>query len=95
MFLLRSSFEASAGHLSGKLVIEARDFEKSFGERVIVKNFSTRILRGDRVGLIGANGAGKTTLINLLIGNLATGPGFGAAGRQSLDGDARSGPRQS
>ncbi|QBR71341.1 elongation factor 3 [Beijerinckiaceae bacterium] len=62
--------EASAGHLSGKLVIEARDLEKSFGERVIVKHFSTRILRGDRVGLIGANGAGKTTLINLLIGNL-------------------------
>ncbi len=61
---------ASEGALSGKLVIEAEGVEKSFGERVIVKDFSTRILRHDRLGLIGANGAGKTTLINLLTGAL-------------------------
>ena len=51
---------------------------KSFGERAIVKNFSTRILRGDRLGLVGANGAGKTTLINLLTGVLAPDQGVSA-----------------
>ncbi len=63
--------EASEADTSGKLVIEAKDLAKSFGGRVIVKNFSARILRGDRLGLIGANGAGKTTLVNLLTGTLA------------------------
>ncbi len=68
--------EASEADISGKLVIEAKDLAKSFGERVIVKNFSTRILRGDRLGLIGANGAGKTTLVNLLTGTLTPDRGF-------------------
>jgi len=63
--------EASDADISGKLVIEAKEIAKSFGERAIVKNFSIRILRGDRLGLIGANGAGKTTLVNLLTGTLA------------------------
>ncbi|HEX3494646.1 MAG TPA: ATP-binding cassette domain-containing protein, partial [Methylocella sp.] len=62
--------EASEADISGKLVIEAKDLAKFFGERVIVKSFSVRILRGDRLGLIGANGAGKTTLVNLLTGTL-------------------------
>ncbi|HXP98119.1 MAG TPA: ATP-binding cassette domain-containing protein [Telmatospirillum sp.] len=57
--------------MSGKLVIEAKDVSKAFGDRVIVKGFNTRISRGDRVGLIGPNGAGKTTLLNLLTGALA------------------------
>ncbi|MFZ0495048.1 MAG: ABC-F family ATP-binding cassette domain-containing protein [Methylocella sp.] len=88
--------EASEADMSGKLVIEAKDLAKSFGERVIVKNFSARILRGDRLGLIGANGAGKTTLVNLLTGTLAPDRGtirYGAnlvlatldQGRASLD----------
>jgi ABC transport system ATP-binding/permease protein len=60
----------------GRLVIEAKDISKSFtrpdGSTLpIVKNFSTRILRGDRVGLIGPNGAGKTTLLKMLTGELA------------------------
>lgn len=55
---------------SGKLVIDAKSISKRFGERVIVDEFSTRILRGDRVGVIGANGAGKTTLLKMLIGEL-------------------------
>ncbi|MBG0798017.1 ATP-binding cassette domain-containing protein [Methylocystis sp. L43] len=63
--------EASEAQLSGKLVIEAIKIGKSYGERVIVENFTTRILRGDRIGIIGANGAGKTTLVNLLTGALA------------------------
>jgi ATP-binding cassette subfamily F protein uup len=55
---------------SGKLVIEARGIEKRFGARAIVSDFTTRILRGDRVGIIGANGAGKTTLLRMLTGEL-------------------------
>ncbi|SFK74447.1 ABC-F family ATP-binding cassette domain-containing protein [Methylocapsa palsarum] len=61
---------ASEGKVSGKLVIEADAVSKSYGDRVIVTDFSTRILRGDRLGIIGANGAGKTTLISLLTGAL-------------------------
>lgn len=59
------------GETSGKMVIEAKHISKAFGERVIVKDFSTRVIRGDRLGIIGANGAGKTTLIKLLTGELA------------------------
>ncbi len=62
---------ASEGATSGKLVIEARKVGKSYGERPIVQEFSTRVLRGDRLGVVGANGAGKTTLISLLTGSLA------------------------
>jgi len=62
--------EAAEADLSGKLVIEALGLSKSFDSRVIVKDFSTRILRGDRLGLIGPNGAGKTTMLNLLTGKL-------------------------
>jgi len=62
--------EAAQAELSGRLVVAAESVEKSFGERTIVRDFSTRILRGDRVGIVGANGAGKTTLLNLLTGAL-------------------------
>jgi ATP-binding cassette subfamily F protein uup len=58
------------GETSGKLVIEAKDISKAYGDRVIVKDFTTRVIRGDRLGIIGANGAGKTTLIKLLTGEL-------------------------
>ena len=61
---------ASAG-LSGKRVVEVKDLAKSFGDRVLLKGFSTRILRGDRVAIVGPNGAGKTTLVKLLLGDLA------------------------
>ncbi|TIX31697.1 MAG: ABC-F family ATP-binding cassette domain-containing protein, partial [Mesorhizobium sp.] len=54
---------ASDAAESGKLVIEAKSIEKSFGDLTVVKGFSTRIQRGDRVGLVGPNGAGKTTLL--------------------------------
>ena len=63
--------EADAGELSGRLVIEAAGIAKAFGGREVIKDFSTRILRGDRVGLLGPNGAGKTTLLRLLVGELA------------------------
>jgi len=58
------------GETSGKMVMEAKDISKAYGERVIVKDFTTRVIRGDRLGIIGANGAGKTTLIKLLTGVL-------------------------
>jgi len=62
--------EASEAQLSGKLIIEAIKIGKSYGARVIVENFTTRVLRGDRLGIVGANGAGKTTLVKLLTGAL-------------------------
>src|SRR3954471_22814644 len=62
--------EATPAELSGRLVAEAVGIEKSYGGRPVVKKFSTRIMRGDRVGIIGPNGAGKTTLLNMLIGVL-------------------------
>jgi ABC transport system ATP-binding/permease protein len=55
---------------SGALVIEAEQISKSYGDRVIVRDFSLRVMRRDRIGIVGANGAGKTTLINLLTGAL-------------------------
>ena len=55
---------------SGSLVIAAERISKAFGGRPVVRDFSTRILRGDRVGLVGPNGAGKTTLLNMLTGAL-------------------------
>jgi ABC transport system ATP-binding/permease protein len=58
------------GETSGKLVVEAEGIAKAFDGRVVVKPFSIRIARGDRVGLVGPNGAGKTTLLNMLIGVL-------------------------
>ncbi|MEO7787423.1 MAG: ATP-binding cassette domain-containing protein [Sphingomicrobium sp.] len=54
-----------------KVVIDAEHVTKSFGERTIIKDFSLRVQRGDRIGLVGSNGAGKTTLLKLLTGELA------------------------
>jgi ATP-binding cassette subfamily F protein uup len=62
--------EATEGVLSGRLVVAADGLSKSYGDRPIVRGFSTRVLRGDRIGIVGANGAGKTTLLNLLTGDL-------------------------
>ncbi len=58
------------GGRSGKLVLEARDIGYSWDGRPVVRGFSTTILRGDRIGIIGPNGCGKTTLLNLLLGRL-------------------------
>jgi ATP-binding cassette subfamily F protein uup len=55
---------------SGKIVIEATRLNHRFGDKPILENFSTKILRGDRVGFIGANGSGKTTLLRILLGEI-------------------------
>jgi ATP-binding cassette subfamily F protein uup len=60
----------ASGERSGKLVAELEGVTKRFGERVIVDNFTCRIQRGDKVGLIGPNGSGKTTLLKLILGQL-------------------------
>ena len=59
-----------SGERSGQLVAELTDVTKRFGERTVVNNLSTRVMRGDRIGLVGPNGAGKSTLIRLLLGSL-------------------------
>jgi branched-chain amino acid transport system ATP-binding protein len=56
------------GTRSGKLVVELNSVAKAYGDNVLIRDFSTRILRGDRIGLIGPNGAGKTTFFNLISG---------------------------
>ena len=58
------------GEQSGKLVAELENVSKSFGDKPVVSNFTSRILRGDKIGLIGPNGAGKTTLLKLILGEL-------------------------
>src|SRR5215813_5452816 len=63
-----AKLSAAEAEKSGRLVIEAKNIGKSYGQRKIVENFSIRIQRGDRVGIVGPNGAGKTTLVNLLTG---------------------------
>jgi ATP-binding cassette subfamily F protein uup len=61
---------AGEGEQSGVLVIEAKNISKAYGERAIVRDFSTIIERGDRIGIVGPNGSGKTTLISMLVGEL-------------------------
>jgi len=56
---------------SGKLVAELKDVTKCFGDRTIVDQLSMTVMRGDRIGVLGANGAGKSTLIRLILGELA------------------------
>ncbi|MBI4756682.1 MAG: ATP-binding cassette domain-containing protein [Betaproteobacteria bacterium] len=58
------------GGESGRMVAELEGVGKRFGERTVIRDFSTRILRGDRVGIVGPNGAGKTTLLKLILGEL-------------------------
>lgn len=66
----KARFELEQAEASGKLVIEAKKISYSWGAEPLIKDFSLRVLRGDRIGLIGPNGSGKTTLLNLLIERL-------------------------
>ncbi|MCA0043691.1 ABC-F family ATP-binding cassette domain-containing protein [Celeribacter litoreus] len=65
-----AAMELEVAEKSGKRVVEAEGIGKSFGDRTILKNFSIKIGRGDRVAFVGPNGAGKTTLLNMLTGEL-------------------------
>lgn len=67
----KAAMTLSEADRSGTLVAEATGVSKSYGGKAIVKDFSTRIMRGDRVAVVGPNGAGKTTLINMLTGVVA------------------------
>jgi ABC transport system ATP-binding/permease protein len=62
--------ELAEGERSGRLVADLDEVGKNYGDKQIVKKFSARILRGDKVGLIGPNGSGKTTLLKLILGEL-------------------------
>jgi ATP-binding cassette subfamily F protein uup len=65
------NFDVSSARNSGNLVFETDKVAKSFGDRAIVRDLSLRVMRGDRLGIVGANGAGKTTVLKLLTGALA------------------------
>jgi ATP-binding cassette subfamily F protein uup len=66
----KAVIDAAQAEKSGALVIEAKGLSKSFGARRIVEDFSCRVMRGDRIGIVGPNGSGKTTLVGLLTGAL-------------------------
>jgi len=64
----KAVIEAAQAEKSGTLVAEAKGVSKAYGARPIVDQFSTRVMRGDRIGIVGPNGSGKTTLVSLLTG---------------------------
>ncbi len=67
--------QISAENRSGRLVIEAENVSFSYGDKTIIRNFSTTIQRGDKIGIVGPNGSGKTTLLRLLMGELSPSQG--------------------
>jgi ATP-binding cassette subfamily F protein uup len=67
----RVNLSVDSGALSGKLVVDVRGVSFRYGTRTIVRDFSTHILRGDRVGIVGPNGSGKSTFLKLILGELA------------------------
>jgi len=64
------NFSVDTGEQSGNLVAELTNVSKRYGNKVIIDNFSCRVMRGDRIGLLGPNGAGKSTLLKLILGEL-------------------------
>ena len=65
-----ATFEVQSASNSGKIVAELTNVSQSFDKNLVIDNFSTTIVRGDRIGLIGANGAGKSTLLKIILGQL-------------------------
>lgn len=76
------SFSLGAGESSGKLVVEMQNVSFMHSDKLIIGDFSTRIMRGDRIGLIGPNGAGKSTFLKLLLGELQPTSGNVRSGTQ-------------
>lgn len=66
----KARFELETANASGKIVIEASNISHGYGGTTLISDFSTRIMRGDRIGFIGVNGSGKTTLLKILLGSL-------------------------
>jgi len=66
----RVNLQLTAGERSGQLVAELIEVSKDFGQGPLIRDFSTRVIRGDRIGLIGPNGAGKSTLLKLILGEI-------------------------
>lgn len=66
----KASFNVDAGDLSGRLVADLQNVSFAHGNKKIMSGFTTRIMRGDKIGLIGPNGAGKSTLLKLILGDL-------------------------
>ncbi|MCK4864861.1 MAG: ATP-binding cassette domain-containing protein [Gammaproteobacteria bacterium] len=64
------NLQVESGEASGKIVIEVEGISKSFADKTIVKSLSTKIMRGDRIGILGPNGVGKSTLLKMLLGEL-------------------------
>ncbi|WBL65418.1 ATP-binding cassette domain-containing protein [Thauera sp. WB-2] len=79
------SLAVDTGDKSGQMVAELTHVSKRYGDKLVVRDFSTRIMRGDRIGLIGPNGAGKTTLLKLILGDVEPDQGSVRRGtRQSV-----------
>ena len=71
----QASFSMEQADISGKIVAELKEVSHYYETKPIIKDFSTLILRGDRIGIVGANGAGKTTLLKILLGEMAPSKG--------------------
>ena len=79
------SLAVDRGEKSGQMVAELTHVSKHYGDRTVVRDFSARIMRGDRIGFIGPNGAGKTTLLKLILGEIEPDEGTVRRGtRQSV-----------
>ncbi len=70
-----ATFNIGAGGNSGKLVAELKNVSKAYDDNIIIDNFSTRIIKGDRIGILGDNGSGKSTLLKLILGELVADTG--------------------
>ena len=78
----RAQVEVSSAKESGRKVIEAKNISHGFGGDTLLEDFSLRVMRGDRIGLVGNNGVGKTTLLKILLGELQPDQGTVTLGTQ-------------